>query len=608
MPRPPKPEEQDRIAAHQRRVKAAQQTLPELPIPCFGYLALERDGQTKGYLLGPRTELSTEPRMLDWRTAPLAEIFVAEAEGAALELEVAGRPFVGRVVERVLYDLKGGRLVGLRFDRLRAFEEAGRWWIEEGKPPERLSDRPADARHRSASAWVTELDPAQQAAVERPADQSLLILGEAGFGKTTVALHRLAHLARLAEAERRPFAALVVVPTEGLLRLTRLTLDRLRAHGVQVATYDQLAVAEAQAAFPDLPARVSEDRGASVLRLKRHPALLMLLAKHARSLGPPKRRALLKLFGDRALLEQVAAAGQLSSHVVAEVLEHTHQQHEPTTERAHRHVDRDRLQALDGRRLDEGTSAERAESFDPEDAAVLFELAYRRGERPANLGRFDHLVLDEAQELAPIELCWLGRLLRPGGAVTIAGDAQQQTDDTAYFPGWEEVARALGVPEVERIELLESYRCPPEVTAYAREVLAGSASWPADHPGAPVVGTIAPSACHQAFELIEAMKTLLARDRTASVAVIGRHGTAARQLAEELGRGLAVRLALHGAFDFAPGVVVTSLQDVKGLEFDYVVVPDAGPIQYPPTPEGRRALYVALTRASHQVWLSRVAG
>jgi DNA helicase-2/ATP-dependent DNA helicase PcrA len=79
-------------------------------------------------------------------------------------------------------------------------------------------------------------------------------------------------------------------------------------------------------------------------------------------------------------------------------------------------------------------------------------------------------------------------------------------------------------------------------------------------------------------------------------------------LADELGRGLAVRLALHGAFDFAPGVVVTSLQDVKGLEFDYVVVPDAGPLQYPPTPEGRRALYVALTRASHQVWLSRVAG
>lgn len=608
MARPPQPEEQARIDAHQLWVEAARRALPELPIPCFGYLALERDGQTKGYLLGPRTALSTEPKMLDWRTAPLAEIFFAESEGAAVELEVAGRPFVGRVVERALYHLNGGRLVGLRFDRLRAYEDAGRWWIEEGAPAQRLSDRPPEARRRSASAWVTELDPAQRSAVERPADRSLLILGEAGFGKTTVALHRLAHLARLAEAERRPFTALVVVPTEGLLRLTRLTLDRLGAHGVQVATYDQLAVDEAKAAFPDLPARVSEDRGVSVLRLKRHPALLSLLAKKARSLGPPKRRALLKLFGDRALLTQVAADGQLSPHVVAEVLEHTHQQHEPTTERSHRHVDRDRLQALDGRRLDEGTSAERAESFDPEDAAVLFELAYRRGERPANLGRFDHLVLDEAQELAPIELSWLGRLLRPGGAVTIAGDAQQQTDDTAYFSGWEEVTRVLGVPEAERIELLESYRCPPEVTAYARAVLAGSASWPADQPGAAVVGTVVRSACHQAFEMIEALKTLVARDRTASVVVIGRHGTAARQLAAELGRGLAVRLALHGAFDFGPGVVVTSQKEVKGLEFDYVVVPDAGAVQYPPTPEGRRALYVALTRASHQVWLSRVAG
>ncbi|MBK6684805.1 MAG: AAA family ATPase [Deltaproteobacteria bacterium] len=608
MPRPPQPEEQERIEAHQRRVQVAQRFLPELPIPCFGYLALERQGQTKGYLLGPRTEHSCEPRILDWRTAPLAGIFFAEPEGAALELEVADRPFVGRVVERALYRLEGRRLVELRFERARAFERDGVWWIDEDPAPPVFLERPASARQRPASAWVTELDPAQRAAVERPADRSLLVLGEAGFGKTTVALHRLAHLARAAEAERRPFAALVVVPTEGLLRLTRLTLDRLRAHGLEVATYDQLAVKEAQAAFPDLPARVSEDRGASVLRLKRHPALLGLLEKKARSLGPPKRRVLLRLFGDGELLRQVASEGQLSPHVVAEVLEHTHQQYEPTTERAHRHVDRDRLQALDGRRLDEGTPDELAETFDPEDAAVLFELAYRRGERPENLGRFDHLVLDEAQELAPIELRWLGRLLRPGGAVTIAGDAQQQTDDTAYFLGWAQVARALGVPEVESIELKESYRCPPEVTTYAREVLAGNASWPADQAGAPVLGTITPSACHQAFELIEALKALTDRDRTASVAVIGRHGTAAKQLADELGRGLAVRLALHGAFDFAPGVVVTSLQDVKGLEFDYVVVPDAGPLQYPPTPEGRRALYVALTRASHQVWLSRVAG
>jgi DNA helicase-2/ATP-dependent DNA helicase PcrA len=51
---------------------------------------------------------------------------------------------------------------------------------------------------------------------------------------------------------------------------------------------------------------------------------------------------------------------------------------------------------------------------------------------------------------------------------------------------------------------------------------------------------------------------------------------------------------------------VTCVADVKGLEFDYVVVPDASAARYPDTPESRRALYVAVTRAIHQVWLTSV--
>jgi DNA helicase-2/ATP-dependent DNA helicase PcrA len=43
---------------------------------------------------------------------------------------------------------------------------------------------------------------------------------------------------------------------------------------------------------------------------------------------------------------------------------------------------------------------------------------------------------------------------------------------------------------------------------------------------------------------------------------------------------------------------------VKGLEFDYVVVPDAGIRAYPDEPEARRRLHVAVTRASHQLWIA----
>jgi DNA helicase IV len=66
------------------------------------------------------------------------------------------------------------------------------------------------------------------------------------------------------------------------------------------------------------------------------------------------------------------------------------------------------------------------------------------------------------------------------------------------------------------------------------------------------------------------------------------------------------RLVLDGDFSFRPGVDVTDVESVKGLEFDYVIVPDASADTYPATDEARRRLHVAVTRASHQLWIATV--
>ena len=49
---------------------------------------------------------------------------------------------------------------------------------------------------------------------------------------------------------------------------------------------------------------------------------------------------------------------------------------------------------------------------------------------------------------------------------------------------------------------------------------------------------------------------------------------------------------------------MTCVAEVKGLEFDHVVLPDVAAGRYADTPEARRALYVAATRASSQLVLS----
>ena len=60
-------------------------------------------------------------------------------------------------------------------------------------------------------------------------------------------------------------------------------------------------------------------------------------------------------------------------------------------------------------------------------------------------------------------------------------------------------------------------------------------------------------------------------------------------------------------FAFAPGIDVVEVDQVKGLEFDYVVIVEASARYWPDTPHHRRLLHVAATRAVHQLWVTSVA-
>ena len=63
-----------------------------------------------------------------------------------------------------------------------------------------------------------------------------------------------------------------------------------------------------------------------------------------------------------------------------------------------------------------------------------------------------------------------------------------------------------------------------------------------------------------------------------------------------------VRRVAQQDFTWEPGVDVTDVRQTKGLEFDEVILLDTTAVSYPSTPQARHALYVAATRAAHQLW------
>jgi DNA helicase-2/ATP-dependent DNA helicase PcrA len=63
------------------------------------------------------------------------------------------------------------------------------------------------------------------------------------------------------------------------------------------------------------------------------------------------------------------------------------------------------------------------------------------------------------------------------------------------------------------------------------------------------------------------------------------------------------------AFEFAfrPGVEVTDIKQVKGLEYDYVILVDVNASTFPDDDEARHLLHIGATRAAHQLWLVTTA-
>lgn len=594
---------------------------------CLAYLSVRSGGRVRELILGRESLTVDKLALLDWERAPLAGVFLANELGDDYDLDIDdGRTVEGTVLGWAVLRTQPGdghpRLLEVDDGEvcLRRVEgrAVGEWTVTPSRLRSALPLRELALRSRPISAQImVELDAVQRSGVELAPDRSLLILGEAGFGKTTVALHRVAHLRAQALAAGRRFSALVLVPTQGLVRLVTALLDRLDVRDVEIRSFTRWVAAGGRQVFGDLPERDSQHAPLAVSRVKRHPALRVVLPEIIGKTAAMREvetgyreveavttaEQLLHLFGDRALLERVAAAadGALTRRMLDQVIAHTKVLFSATTEHALGHVDAERLRTVDGRAIDEGTPMHDAETIDVEDFAVLFELLHLRGQTPASFARYDHIVVDEAQEFAPIELAVVGRALAPGGAITVAGDEHQQVDETIAFTNWPAVIDELGVGDrTTRLELEHSYRCPPAVEAFARSLFGEAA---VAEPDPALTLTATSHELELITVLVRALLELRAADRRASVAVVARFAASARRLHAHASKALDCRLVVDGDFRFGAGISVTCVDEVKGLEFDYVIVPDASAANYPDTSEARRALYVAATRATARLWL-----
>lgn len=264
--------------------------------------------------------------------------------------------------------------------------------------------------------------------------------------------------------------------------------------------------------------------------------------------------------------------------------------------------------------IDSVAEAERTEApeLDPEDDTLLLRLHQRlRGPllRPSGQEAlsYEHVLIDEAQDLSPVELAVVLQTVSGGQSVTLAGDVAQRLYMDNGFSGWDELLSDLALSHV-RVEPLEiAYRSTQEVVEVAQAVLGPLAHQRpprATRSGAPVeLFRFAHTGDAVGF-LAEALRDLVASEPRASVAVIARYPEQATVFYTGLKQAEIpnLRRIAEQDFPFKPGIDVTDVRQVKGLEFDYVVLVDVSESTYPTDEESRHLLHIAATRAAHQLW------
>ncbi|WP_051746476.1 HelD family protein [Streptomyces scopuliridis] len=242
--------------------------------------------------------------------------------------------------------------------------------------------------------------------------------------------------------------------------------------------------------------------------------------------------------------------------------------------------------------------------------AVLIDEA---GDLIARTHSLGHVVLDEAQDLSPMQYRAVGRRCSTGSA-TVLGDLAQGTTPWATA-SWTDALRHLGKTDAVVEELTAGFRVPREVIAYASRLL------PSIAPGLAEVASVRESPGSLSHEgstgLIAAgpaepagstgLSELDAAVVAACVESLAHEGSTGLIAADARIPALREALTVAGLPYLSPGEETTAEARLtlvpaslaKGLEYDYVVLDEPAAVVdgEPDERTGLRRLYVALTRA-----------
>ncbi|GAA3864725.1 AAA family ATPase [Streptomyces lacrimifluminis] len=560
-----------------------------------------------------------DPMVIDWR-APVSQPFYRASKTDPLDVALRRR-----------FGYTGGDLTAYEDEHLSDPTESA----ATSKLLQQEIERPRVGPMRDI---VATIQPEQDEIVRSGLGGSVCVQGGPGTGKTAVGLHRVAYLLYAHRDRLARTGTLVIGPNSSFLHYIEQVLPALGELEVKQATVDDLVAHVEVRGTDDAPAAIvkGDARMADVLRSAVYshvtlPTEPVMVVRGSRRWRVPayELEVIVRELLDRGI-RYGAAREALPQRIAHAVLVQMERSGEAPDDRVQDSVarnaavkaavkavwppvdpaklvlrlltDADFLAVHAAGILDEDEQKEilwakpvrsvKAAKWSAADA-VLIDETTDLVQRTHSLG---HVVLDEAQDLSPMQYRAVGRRCTTGSA-TVLGDLAQGTTPWATR-SWDEALAHLGKPDAVVEELTAGFRVPTDVITYASRLL------PHIAPGLTPVASVRENPgffdvrpiSDDAGEVVAACEELLRNEGSTGLIAAD---TRIPALAEALGEAGIGYLSPGEETTHETRLTLVPASLAKGLEYDYVVLdePRAVVDAEPDERTGLRRLYVALTRA-----------
>ena len=564
-----------------------------------------------------------EPEVIDWR-APIASVYYDATLGD------------------VSYSVKGEGKYDIILSRKRTYEiendELKDFYDSDVVANDELLTKYL-ARNKKAvlGEIIATIQQEQNEVIRKKPQHNMIVQGAAGSGKTTVAMHRISYILYNYEQEFAAEDFYIVGSNQVLLNYITGVLPELNVYGVSQMTMEQLFVRllyedwdRSYQIRPVIKGETPAVKGTLAwfkelenfcLRYEYRaiPREDVVIEKTGKVLLD--RATITRLLKETQDLSRADKISRLTDYLMARLENELSGKYYSYTQ-AEKQKLKHYYETYFGKREWKGSVAELYEQFMmeeqekefpvtmPEGGYDVYDLAamaylYKRIKEDKVIREAGHVVIDEAQDFGMMAYASLKYCLSKC-TYTIMGDVAQNISDRYGLNDWTELRKLMLPGEFDYFGVLQkSYRNTVEISEFATDILYHG-SFPV-YPVEPIIRHGEPvtvKKCADFMEQVTQAEQTIRKWQSKgldTIAVVCIDEAEAQEVTAALRGSVELNTGDSGKWEIGEGVMVLPLIYTKGLEFDAVLIFNASEKDYPVEDGYVKQLYVAATRALHEL-------